>query len=81
MMNDRERRDFNAGLSEDVDAWLRGDTSRRSFLTKMMLMGGAAMVPGLGFTAAGSVSVRRSTARSPRRAQDPRSRARARAAR
>ncbi len=54
MMNERERRDFNAGLSEEVDAWLRGDTSRRSFLTKLMLMGGAAMLPGLGWTAAGS---------------------------
>ena len=54
MMNERERRDFNAGLSEEVDAWLRGDTSRRAFLTKLMLMGGAAMLPGLGYTASGS---------------------------
>ena len=53
-MNERERRDFDAGLSEEVDVWLRGDSSRRSFLTKMMLMGGAAMLPGLGFTAASS---------------------------
>ena len=50
-MNDRERRDFNAGLAEEVDAWLRGDTSRRSFLTKLMLSGSAAMLPGLGWTA------------------------------
>jgi len=54
MMNDRERRDFNAGLSTEVDAWLRGDTSRREFLTKLVLMGGAAMLPGLGYTASGS---------------------------
>src|SRR3984957_13310325 len=54
MMNDRERRAFNAGLSDEVDAWLRGDTSRRSFLTKFVLMGGAAMLPGFGFTAATS---------------------------
>ncbi|MBV9959587.1 MAG: ABC transporter substrate-binding protein, partial [Acidobacteria bacterium] len=54
MMNERERRDFNAGLSDEVDAWLRGDTSRRTFLTRFMLLGGAAMVPGLGFTAGGS---------------------------
>src|SRR5260370_29728370 len=54
MMNDRERRDFNAGLSEEVDAWLRGDTSRRTFLTRLLLSGGAAMLPGLGFTASGS---------------------------
>src|SRR5215468_1870608 len=53
-MNERERRDFEAGLSEEVDAWLRGDGSRRSFLTRLMLMGGAAMLPGLGYTAAGS---------------------------
>jgi multiple sugar transport system substrate-binding protein len=54
MMNERERHEFSAGLSEEVDAWLRGDTSRRSFLTKLVLMGGAAMVPGFGFTAASS---------------------------
>src|ERR1700722_17699888 len=54
MMNERERRDFNAGLSEEVDAWLRGDSSRRTFLTRLMLMGGAAMLPGLGYTASGS---------------------------
>ena len=54
MMNGRERRDFNAGLSEEVDAWLRGDTSRREFLTKLLLMAGAAMLPGLGYTASGS---------------------------
>src|SRR3954451_3861196 len=53
-MNERDKRDFNAGLAEEVDAWLRGDTSRRSFLTKLMLTGGAAMLPGLGWTAAGS---------------------------
>ncbi len=53
-MDDRERREFNAGLSEEVDAWLRGDTSRREFLTRLMLMGGAAMLPGLGYTASGS---------------------------
>ena len=50
-MNDRERRDFDAGLREEVDCWLQGDTSRRTFLTKLVLMGGAAMVPGFGFTA------------------------------
>ena len=43
-MNDRERRDFDAGLREEVDCWLRGDTSRRTFLTKLVLMGGAAFV-------------------------------------
>ena len=33
-MNDRERRDFEAGLADEVDSWLRGDTSRRTFLTR-----------------------------------------------
>jgi multiple sugar transport system substrate-binding protein len=33
-MNEREKRDLQAGLSEETDAWLRGDTSRREFLTK-----------------------------------------------
>ena len=54
MTDERERREFNAGLSEEVDAWLRGDTSRREFLTRFMLIGGAAMLPGLGYTASGS---------------------------
>src|ERR1700730_14603244 len=52
MMQERERRDFEAGLSAEVDAWLNGDTSRRTFLTRLVLMGGAAMVPGFGFTSA-----------------------------
>ena len=33
-MNYRERRDFEAGLAEEVDSWLQGDTSRRTFLTR-----------------------------------------------
>src|SRR5215472_16608323 len=53
-MTEGERRDFEIALSEEVDAWLRGDTSRRTFLTRLMLMGSAAMLPGLGWTAAGS---------------------------
>jgi len=53
-MNEREQRDFDAGLSADVDAWLCGDTSRRTFLEKLVLLGGAAVLPGLGFTAAGT---------------------------
>ena len=50
-MNERERREFDAGLREEVDCWLRGDTSRRTFLTRLVLSGGAAMVPGFGYTA------------------------------
>ena len=50
-MNDRERRDFEAGLSEEVDAWLRGDYSRREFITKfgqltgMLALSGSALAP------------------------------------
>lgn len=33
-MNDRERRDFEAGLSAEVDAWLRGEPTRRKFIKK-----------------------------------------------
>jgi multiple sugar transport system substrate-binding protein len=54
MMTEGERRDFEVALSEEVDAWLRGDSSRRTFLNRLLLMGGAAMLPGLGWTAAGS---------------------------
>ena len=53
-MTESERREFEAGLSEEVDGWLRGDRSRRTLLTRMMLMGGAAMLPGLGWTASGN---------------------------
>ncbi len=46
-MNERERRDFEAGLSAEVDAWLRGEPTRRDFikrfglLTGMLTIGGA----------------------------------------
>jgi multiple sugar transport system substrate-binding protein len=33
-MNDRERRDFEAGLSAEVNAWLRGEPTRRTFIRK-----------------------------------------------
>ena len=39
-MNDRERRDFEAGLSAEVDAWLRGENTRRDFIKKFGLMTG-----------------------------------------
>jgi multiple sugar transport system substrate-binding protein len=48
MMSDRERREFEHGLSEEVDAWLAGDTSRRTFLARLAAAGGAAIIPGLG---------------------------------
>jgi len=33
-MNDRERRDFQAGLAAEVDAWLQGKPTRRDFIKK-----------------------------------------------
>lgn len=33
-MNERQRRDFEAGLSAEVDAWLRGEPTRRTFIKK-----------------------------------------------
>jgi multiple sugar transport system substrate-binding protein len=33
-MNERERRDFEAGLSAEVDAWLRGEPTRRTFIKR-----------------------------------------------
>jgi multiple sugar transport system substrate-binding protein len=50
-MNDRERRDFEAGLAADVDAWLRGEPTRREFIKKfgkatgMLALSGAALSP------------------------------------
>ena len=39
MTNDRDRREFEAGLSKDVDAWLRGDPTRRIFLKRAAQLG------------------------------------------
>src|SRR3954451_8984933 len=48
MNGERDRRHFEAGLSEEVDAWLRGDTSRREFLGRLAWLGGGlAAGPGL----------------------------------
>lgn len=50
-MNDRERRDFEAGLSAEVDAWLRGEPTRRHFIkrfgqaTGMLALSGGALSP------------------------------------
>jgi multiple sugar transport system substrate-binding protein len=33
-MNDRERRDFEAGLKAEVESWLRGEPTRRTFITR-----------------------------------------------
>jgi multiple sugar transport system substrate-binding protein len=59
MTSGREQRDLDVGLREEVDAWLRGDTSRRTFLERLAVLGGAAALagpaarlPGLGIAAA-----------------------------
>src|SRR4051795_7853442 len=39
-MNERERRDFEAGLAEEVDAWLAGKPTRRTFITRLGQMMG-----------------------------------------
>ena len=39
-MNDRERRDFEAGLAQEVDALLRGEPTRRTFITRFGQMTG-----------------------------------------
>lgn len=49
-MNEQERRDFQAGLAEEVDALLRGEHTRRTFITRFGQMIGmlAASGPMLG---------------------------------
>jgi multiple sugar transport system substrate-binding protein len=39
-MDEREKRDFNAGLEADVDAWLRGEPTRRDFIKRFGQMSG-----------------------------------------
>ncbi|TIM07420.1 extracellular solute-binding protein [Mesorhizobium sp.] len=39
-MNDHEKRDFQAGLEAEVDAFMRGETTRRTFLTRFGQMTG-----------------------------------------
>ncbi|MBL8905414.1 MAG: extracellular solute-binding protein [Rhizobiales bacterium] len=51
-MNERERRDFNAGLAADVDAWLRGEPTRRTFIKRFGQMAGMLAVAGGGLSPA-----------------------------
>jgi multiple sugar transport system substrate-binding protein len=39
-MDDRERRDFQEGLARDVDCWLAGQPTRRSFIQRFGVMAG-----------------------------------------
>jgi multiple sugar transport system substrate-binding protein len=45
-MNDREKRDFNAGLESEVDALLRGEPTRREFITRFGQMTGMIALSG-----------------------------------
>src|SRR3712207_3666279 len=45
-MNDRERRDFEAGLAAEVDAWLRGEPTRRTFIKRFGQMTGMLAMSG-----------------------------------
>jgi multiple sugar transport system substrate-binding protein len=45
-MNDREKRNFQAGLESEVDAFLRGETTRRTFITRFGQMTGMLAVSG-----------------------------------
>lgn len=45
-MNDREKRDFQAGLEAEVDALLRGEATRRTFITRFGQMTGMLAVSG-----------------------------------
>ncbi|PAQ07072.1 extracellular solute-binding protein [Mesorhizobium temperatum] len=49
-MNDHDKRDFQAGLEAEVDAFMRGETTRRTFITRFGQMTGmlAASGPILG---------------------------------
>ena len=45
-MDNREKRDFEVGLAADVDAWLKGEPTRRTFIAKLGQMTGMLAVSG-----------------------------------
>lgn len=45
-MDHGEKRDFEAGLAADVDAWLKGEPTRRAFITRFGQMTGMLAVSG-----------------------------------
>ncbi len=47
MTDQRRGRGFDAALSREIDAWLRGDTSRREVVRGMLGLGGAAAASAL----------------------------------
>jgi len=50
-MKDRERRDFEAGLAADVDDWLQGKPTRRTFIKRFGQLTGMIAMSGAGLTA------------------------------
>ncbi len=53
-MNDRERRDFEAGLSAEVDSFLKGEPTRRTFITRFGQMVGMLPLSGALLTSVSS---------------------------
>ena len=72
MSSGRKRREFQAGLADEVEAWLRGDASKRTFLKRLVEAGGAAALarPGPG-AARGRRELARSAARAAVELADP----------
>jgi len=56
-MNDRERRDFQAGLSAEVDSWLRGEPTRRTFIKRFGQMVGMLPLSGALLTSVSSLAL------------------------
>ena len=50
-MNDREKRDFEAGLAAEVDDWLQGKPTRRTFIQRFGQLTGMIALSGAGLTA------------------------------
>jgi multiple sugar transport system substrate-binding protein len=53
-MNDREKRDFEAGLSAEVDSFLKGEPTRRTFITRFGQMVGMLPLSGALLTSVSS---------------------------
>jgi multiple sugar transport system substrate-binding protein len=56
-MNDRQKRDFEAGLKADVDAWLKGEPTRREFIKKFGQMTGMLALSGPLLTSVSSMAL------------------------
>jgi multiple sugar transport system substrate-binding protein len=56
-MNNRERKEFQAGLAADVDAWLRGEPTRRTFIKRFGQMTGMLALSGPLLTSVSSMAL------------------------